>query len=233
MRNKEEFVKSFSADPQILAFAKYMCNITAESDRSSRLASFCTSILHECLTADKPEAIQTYLSLYQGQETLQANPNVLTMWNIKLVLAYYEQASLMIVHRGEDKHESLIREAFVESMRQEMNTLLRTTGQRHSRDHNAQLLASLNHYFKSFQFPASSSAADSRHLALVGLYLIYNDVPGPDKLRKLSQLVKSTVSELSGQAGLEEVGIIGIMLKSVLSDSRWDVIEEIQRAMLR
>lgn len=80
-RSLENFIKSFSADPLILAFANHLCRPpsfsyspssnnnkergTDETSDAASLATFCTSVLYECLTQDKPEILQTYLSIYQ------------------------------------------------------------------------------------------------------------------------------------------------------------------------
>ncbi|RUP46775.1 hypothetical protein BC936DRAFT_146538 [Jimgerdemannia flammicorona] len=180
---------------------------------------------------DKPEAIQVYLSLYQGQETLKTNPNVLTMWNIKLVLAYHEQGSLIGMHRGENKQEPLIRESFVEALRQEMDILLRLASLKDGDEdiHDDQRIASLKRYFTLFEFPRVSSTLNSKYFAMLGMYLMYNDVPGPDTLQELLQLIRNVGEEHVGP----EVGMIRVMLQFTLPDLRWDVIEQIQKAILQ
>ena len=113
-----ELVKVFSADPQVLAFASYLCD--DETDRD--LAAFCTGVLRECLSADKPEAIHIYLALYQNLHNPQMD--IITMWNIKLILVYYET----IMKEGSSKNgdDALIQVAFIHSVRQQMDKFFST-----------------------------------------------------------------------------------------------------------
>ncbi|KAL6068526.1 Anaphase-promoting complex subunit 1 [Balamuthia mandrillaris] len=80
-QNRLLFIKSFSQDPNILAFANHFAlpqscaNPTGAStspftqlhneEAANFLASFCTAALYECLTQEKPEVLQTYLHLYR------------------------------------------------------------------------------------------------------------------------------------------------------------------------
>ncbi|KAJ3213973.1 Anaphase-promoting complex subunit 1, partial [Clydaea vesicula] len=101
-KDMEEFIKSFSQDPITLSFANNFCclprkNLTL---KSYDMAAFCTSVLYDCLTQDKPEIIQTYLSIYQtvlqvleeqghGFREDDNQGQVLSIWNLKLVFENY------------------------------------------------------------------------------------------------------------------------------------------------
>ncbi|KAJ3090790.1 Anaphase-promoting complex subunit 1 [Quaeritorhiza haematococci] len=93
-RSREEFIKSFSADPHVLAFANHLCRASPCQPASTAMASFCTSVLYECLTMDKPEIIETYLSIYQAVQNLSSQQNTMAIWNIKLVMAFYQYATM-------------------------------------------------------------------------------------------------------------------------------------------
>jgi anaphase-promoting complex subunit 1 len=114
---KSDFIRSFSQDPNLLAFAKHFCEepeakrATVDEDAAVKrpasnayvhglsFSSFCTAVLYECLTRDKPEMLQTYLALYlslsaldsdaASSEEATAQSLPLTLWNIKLLLEYY------------------------------------------------------------------------------------------------------------------------------------------------
>eukprot|EP00957_Ditylum_brightwellii_P001487 116001-Ditylum_brightwellii.AAC.1 len=73
-----DLIKSFTEDNVVLAYAKYLCDsdneILKKNARSFipkqntggigfTIEEFCTDILHECLTQEKPDAIPMYLSL--------------------------------------------------------------------------------------------------------------------------------------------------------------------------
>jgi hypothetical protein len=120
---KTDVVKVFSADPQMLAFAQHLCDTKDAPD----LASFCTGILEECLGADKPEAISIYLTLYVCLQRLKACVTLLrarrdddvlpissfTLWNVKLVVAYYL--------KQHDK-DALIRATFIRLLEHELSS---------------------------------------------------------------------------------------------------------------
>lgn len=82
-KNKSELVSSFSADHNILAFADHFCN------EKSLLGTFCTDVLYECLTREKPEMLRTYLAIYQIITHLHQQENPIGICNLKLVSAYY------------------------------------------------------------------------------------------------------------------------------------------------
>jgi hypothetical protein len=66
---------------------------TQESSESASLAAFCTSVLYECLTQDKPEILQTYLSIYQTLQNRQLKESTLandTLRNVQLMANFYE-----------------------------------------------------------------------------------------------------------------------------------------------
>ncbi|CAG8433353.1 1562_t:CDS:10 [Diversispora eburnea] len=72
-QQKLDFIRIFSSDPQVQAFSRYLCEdfkINVD-DVGIDLSTFCNSILSECLNADKVEAIQIYLELYQIQRNLE------------------------------------------------------------------------------------------------------------------------------------------------------------------
>ena len=69
-----KIIQSFTENPQLLAFAQHMCDntriMTNVSDTWLGIAEsfedFCASILCECLSEEKPDALMIYLSLLSG-----------------------------------------------------------------------------------------------------------------------------------------------------------------------
>lgn len=54
------------------------------------ITSFCTSALHECLTKDKPEMLETYLWLYNMRRNFeQGTATGRQVWHLRVVLAHY------------------------------------------------------------------------------------------------------------------------------------------------
>ncbi|OZJ05747.1 hypothetical protein BZG36_01280 [Bifiguratus adelaidae] len=118
---RDEFIISFSADPQILAFANHFCNPDSITELSRKFSAFCTSILYECLATDKPEAIEMYLSLYQCQQAVQQEADLLALWNLKLVIAYYsrlQEAELQTQTENPTQH--LLQQGYVDSLKMQL-----------------------------------------------------------------------------------------------------------------
>ncbi|KAG9285902.1 hypothetical protein G9A89_013327 [Geosiphon pyriformis] len=203
-KTKWEFVKVFSSDPQVLAFTSHLCK--DEMDRD--LAAFCTGVLQECLISDKPEAIQTYLSLYQSQQ----NPRLIsfpTLWNIKLILAYYEHASNPM-----SEEETLIQPVFITSIRQQMDQFFESLFERISgasseaRIEEVPLVRLLRNYFQKLKFPTveelKETKASTELLTQLANFLVYNDVPEPGTLRVISNLIQNSRRNIENDSLMSE-----------------------------
>ena len=118
-RSVENF-RSFSADPKVLAFTEIFCKLLEQDPTMERplsrfealspprnkglrgedgspdslFAEFCTSVLYECLTDDKTEAIFTYLSLYKAARTVLTATTSLDIANLHIVFSFYKEGRL-------------------------------------------------------------------------------------------------------------------------------------------
>lgn len=102
-----KLIKLFTEDPLLLAFAEYLCDSESQyrrevfsvaSNQSSlgmgySLETFCTSILHECLTEGKTDALPLFLSLWCCIMSLKkkSKPVVSLVWDIRLIESYYDR----------------------------------------------------------------------------------------------------------------------------------------------
>jgi hypothetical protein len=69
----DEFVRAFSAEPDVIGFAHNMCaERGARSAYAARHAAFCAGVLYECLTREKPAAIALYLALHDAARLVAA-----------------------------------------------------------------------------------------------------------------------------------------------------------------
>ncbi|CAG8436254.1 8034_t:CDS:2 [Ambispora gerdemannii] len=213
--NKWEFVKVFSSDPQVLAFARHFC----ENEMDRDLATFCTGVLQECLNSDKPEAIQIYLALYQSQQNL--NMNVLLLWNIKILLAYYEHA--VISCPDATQNHALIQNAFVTSIRQNMNKFfslsppLTTIS---SESEQSQFARALQYYFTNLKFPSAEESEDMNANGLLiqlANFLVYNDVPDPKTIRNISSCMQSLRANFAQDTNvIDDSGLVNDHVLNVL-----------------
>lgn len=59
-----ELLSAFSAGPSMLAFAEHFCAAPSSDPEGRAFSTFCSTILHECMTSEKPAIVRTYLELY-------------------------------------------------------------------------------------------------------------------------------------------------------------------------
>jgi hypothetical protein len=94
---REFFVKSFSSDPNILAFTTHFCNDLLSDNRtlganvpSGSISEFSTAVLFECLSEDKPEAMGIYLEIYRNIKQLWQTASTSFIWNMEIIFAFYK-----------------------------------------------------------------------------------------------------------------------------------------------
>ncbi|KAJ3416817.1 Anaphase-promoting complex subunit 1 [Chytridiales sp. JEL 0842] len=93
---KEFFVKTFSSDPNILAYTSHFCNFLSTSHNSSpdsekliEVSEFSNAVLLECLSRDTPEAIPIYQEIYRNIKHLSDSISPQFVWNMKLIFTFY------------------------------------------------------------------------------------------------------------------------------------------------
>ena len=142
------------------------------------IESFCTDVLYECLTHDKPESLQIYLSLYQAIERLGIWDSM-TVWNMKMVLAHAEGLCTEWLSRGGkaliqlnyiNSLKSRIREYF-ERRKDQLEVLINSSDYTQNERNN---------YIEKAQFDIPQD---------LNTALIYYDIPYPSTLQKGKQII--------------------------------------------
>uniref|UniRef100_A0A452YX07 Anaphase-promoting complex subunit 1 n=1 Tax=Aegilops tauschii subsp. strangulata TaxID=200361 RepID=A0A452YX07_AEGTS len=65
----DQLVSTFSANPSLIAFAKLCCE--SWKDRSNgNFQDFCSQVLYECMSKDRPSLLQVYISFYTIVESM-------------------------------------------------------------------------------------------------------------------------------------------------------------------
>lgn len=65
----DQLVSTFSANPSLIAFAKLCCE--SWKDRSNgNFQDFCSQVLYECMSKDRPALLQVYISFYSIIESM-------------------------------------------------------------------------------------------------------------------------------------------------------------------
>ncbi|XP_031572163.1 anaphase-promoting complex subunit 1-like [Actinia tenebrosa] len=89
--DKTEVIRSFSSEPQMVALAGLFCEKLSVSDKEKDMSAFIASILYECITEEKPNAIKLYLSMNKAVEDIN-HLDPIELWEVKLALTFYLQA---------------------------------------------------------------------------------------------------------------------------------------------
>ncbi|CAG8532055.1 7553_t:CDS:2, partial [Acaulospora morrowiae] len=210
-QKKLDFIGIFSSDPQVQAFSRYLCeDFSINADGGGQdLLKFCNVILSECLNADKVEAIQIYLELYQIQKNL-IKMNELNLWNVILIFEYYKS-----IGRHQDRHqkdEVLIKQEYISSLRAIMNRFFEipfeifklsslnnvTAGVNQDHLYFAKLLKS---YFANTEFPPTKQLENEENSEKVLKYftswLIYHEIPDRYNLLSLTEHVRKLKGRLN------------------------------------
>ncbi|KAI9145960.1 hypothetical protein BKA69DRAFT_1153403 [Paraphysoderma sedebokerense] len=209
---RNEIINSFCTDPELLSFASLMCRPTQQSPKSIALADFCTSILYECIKYDKPEAIQCYLSLYYALEPFKSSPkqaqlDISTLWNLKLVLAYNERLRPRLATSNAyfSEKESFIRSSLVHDIRHLLSKYFAENYlQPLSNTTPRNLEEALQHYCRTLQFPNNMSRKLSN---LFAGYLIYSDIPNLVNLCDIGREL-NTVQQKHNERELEVMALL-------------------------
>lgn len=183
------------------------------------LSAFCNAILLECLNADKVEAIQVYLELYQIQQNLEKVKEY-SLWNVLLILEYYKNIiktankSIIEDKGGMNQHEddiTLITREYILSMRVIMDRFFEIPFEFFKtstpNDTNTNIIATypdhqylqyfpiiLKTYLNNSEFPVAEQVGGeenkSRLLKYLTSWLIYHEIPDKYNLSRIIEYVK-------------------------------------------
>merc|ERR1719317_1672047 len=172
-RSKTEFVEAFSADANILAFAKHFCNLSTKQGR------FCSDILTECLTQDKSEMLtMTYIEIFYLLENLSKLKTTLPVQNFLLLEAYYAGSVYSNIKRREGKRnqhdEPLISPLFLSKISYRLREHFSTTV------HESKLKKYFKGGFRSVILDSSNLAGDKpEEMIQLSAFMTYHHVPTP------------------------------------------------------
>ncbi|XP_020395119.1 anaphase-promoting complex subunit 1 isoform X3 [Zea mays] len=114
----DQLVSTFSANPSLIAFAK-LCSVSWKSRCNSNFQEFCSQVLYECMSKDRPSLLQAYISFYTTIELMWEHLktgnfpfyNSLFLPNLKVALAYNEALVDSRITNG-----GIIHSTFLESL---------------------------------------------------------------------------------------------------------------------
>nr|ASF90226.1 hypothetical protein SPAR01883 [Bartheletia paradoxa] len=231
----EDFITSFSGDPRFIAYSQQLCRSSQavgdtgtagpEDNCETRLNAFCTSVLIECLTEDKPELVHIYMSIFASQracDPASADPlGVIGLRQLQFATDFYtnifENRFAPALPLGA---APLIGRAFLDGLVHK-NELLCS-----SLVSDPDFLSQLHRYFRQELTPSRSSSLplEARQLSF---WLAHNNAPPFIVLRTLGKLVRQAREQslvLNGTAmkndALEEgirlvIGLTGTAMSGV------------------
>ncbi|KAG0481181.1 hypothetical protein HPP92_012039 [Vanilla planifolia] len=129
--NVDQLVGTFSADPSLLAFAQVCCDSSWNNINDTTFHEFCSQVMFECVSSDRPALLQIYLTLYTTIASMweQAKSGRILfhdscfIYSLKLALAYIEASSngKLSSPRG-----GIIKSTFLTSMKKHVEEILNT-----------------------------------------------------------------------------------------------------------
>jgi len=148
-RASADLMRSFTADPHVLAFANHFCSPPGadEGERERHFIEFCTATLYECLTHEKPEMLNAMVDLYQTSRVFQHAGHSFHIRNLKLLNCFYGGIS---TKEGQPENEPLVPPSFLASLNASMNKVVARF------DRNPALLA---HYLRRSSLPSVKDLA--------------------------------------------------------------------------
>ncbi|XP_038074683.1 anaphase-promoting complex subunit 1-like isoform X2 [Patiria miniata] len=166
-----EVIRSFTSDLAILGFSRHFCQRVDGGDESS-MESLLASLLYECVTKEKPWILQSLIEVHQVINSLVGRPDTHTLWQIKLLLAYYNHAHhrIEVGGCGHTQAKGLLLSA---EMGVKMKCRVENYLDAWLTDNQAQLMA----YLSQGTLPETNESC--RQLAK---FLVYHDIPSPLQL---------------------------------------------------
>uniref|UniRef100_A0A1D1Y4T9 Anaphase-promoting complex subunit 1 n=2 Tax=Anthurium amnicola TaxID=1678845 RepID=A0A1D1Y4T9_9ARAE len=133
----DQLVGTFSADPSLIAFAQLCCDPTWTTRSDADFQEFCSQILLECVSKDRPALLQVYLSFYTqiGSMWEQVKSGCITfndslfLSSLKIAIAYNEaiirgRLTCTRESRLTCTREGIIQATFIESLGKRVEEIL-------------------------------------------------------------------------------------------------------------
>lgn len=229
----KELVRSFATAPQHRAFVEFICSPSSSSSSSASLNTkafkrFCTDVLMECLTLDKPSLIGPYLSLYLLSDLgAKGRGSSLHLRELEKVLDFYDRHAFKtlrvssgtnesILPSTKDHRKPLIYRGLLDRM--QISTRKKTVSEMDSMNPDqTRVLRLLQRYSSSLDFSSAVDDVDSDEKKVaarqLSFHLVNNQIPGVSTLSRLKDLIARTCTEMKGQLSNAEATLV---MKTIL-----------------
>ncbi|WOL06876.1 anaphase-promoting complex subunit 1 isoform X1 [Canna indica] len=181
----DQLVGTFSADPSLIAFAQLCCD-SSKSRSDANFQEFCSQLLFECVSKDRPAVLQIYLSLYTTIESMWEQvkhsnlifEDSLFLSSLKLALAYNEA---LATGKLSSPCGSIIQCSFIQSVRKHIEEILISF---------PSLCENFFNYLDSGKWPDCRSDSGKMDAILLSWYLIWYGIPSSHVVRSAVEKIK-------------------------------------------
>ncbi|KAL9226701.1 hypothetical protein vseg_002481 [Gypsophila vaccaria] len=211
-----QLVSTLSSDPSLIAFAQ-LCSDSSWNNRLDvDFQEFCSQVLVECVSKDRPALLQVYMSLYTliRSMTDQVTRDALILFdslsisNLKLVVAYNEA---LLRGRLTSSREGIIQPNYLGSLRKKVEKLFSCS---------PGLTYDLQNYMTSGNWP-KENPQDRKRSILLSWYLQWFCVPSPS-------ILQTTVHKLKHKTRTSSAAPL---LRLVFPRTHVSVISEIDKLL--
>ncbi|XP_042399420.1 anaphase-promoting complex subunit 1 [Zingiber officinale] len=209
----DQLVSTFSGDPSLIAFAQLCCD-SWRSRSDPNFQEFCSQLIFECVSKDRPALLQIYLSLYALIESMwkQANnshlifEDSLFLSSIKLTLAYNES---LVTGKLSSPIGSIVQCAFIQSVRKHIDEILTCS---------KSLSENFFNYLETGKWPDYQSDRGKSDAMFLSWYLLWYGIPS-------SHLVKSAVKNIKSKApmSLSMVPLLQLLFPSTQTKGIFEI----------
>ncbi|KAJ3676348.1 hypothetical protein LUZ60_003760 [Juncus effusus] len=170
----DQLVSTFSADPSLIAFAKLCCDSSPDQSSDANFQEFCSQVLYECVSKDRPALLQVYLCLYTmieaiGSQVRNGFPFIqdsIFISSLKVALAYSD--ALISGRINHTNGGGIIQPTFIESLRKRVEEYL-SLSQVTTKDN-------FINYLNKQEWPSEIKKSDK---ILLSWYLLWYNIPSP------------------------------------------------------
>lgn len=174
----DQLVSTFSANPSLIAFAKLCCESWKER-YNSNFQEFCSQVLYECMSKDRPALLQVYISFYTIIESMWEHLKIghfpfydsLFLSSLKVALAY----SGALVD-GRISNGGIIQTTFLESLMKRVDNIFAEL---------PSLKANLVNYLGRGKWPDTQN-----DMMLLSWYLQWYSIPPPHVVASAIEKIK-------------------------------------------
>jgi len=172
-----KMIQSFTDDPILLAFVKYICEGRQDKKHGNdsnimqpyglgmghKFETFCSSVLHECLTEGKSDVFPIFLSLWCSVLSLQDKykASATHVWDIRLIHAFYD--GMDNVHFLSKQQKRLLHPDFISILKENVDRIFLNNGFNETQVK----------YHRKFKASESSRTHESK---LFGCFLLWNKI---------------------------------------------------------